>query len=151
MNKNTQGPWEIVIDGTCSAAWPHIVPLGTSLDDVNEECIAELSSVYLERSTDGIPGSWAEKPERFDKSPDHDEIMRKARLIAASPDLLSSLSKKVNEAEQAFFEEWMGSNLPSGDHEEVQRKWLNSSDYNDFFVEWGEQIEALSKATGEYK
>lgn len=72
-----------------------------------------------------------------------------ARLIAAAPDLLSSLSKKVNDAEQALFDEWLESKLPSGDHEEVQCKWLNSSEYNDFFVEWSEQIEAISKATGE--
>lgn len=91
MNNNVQGPWEVVIDGTFSAAWPHIVPVGTSLDEINEECIAELSSVYLERSTDGMPGSWVEKPECFDKSPDHDEIMRKARLIAAAPELLEAL------------------------------------------------------------
>lgn len=97
MNKNFHGPWEVVIDGTCSSAWPHIVPLGTSLDDINEECIAELSSVYLERSTDGMPGSWAEKPERFDKSPDHDEIMEKARLIASAPELLRSLSEVLEE------------------------------------------------------
>lgn len=91
MNKNFHGQWEVVIDGTCSAAWPNIVPVGTSLDNVNEECIAKLSSVYLERSTDGMPGSWAEKPELFDKSPDHDEVMKMARLIASAPELLEAL------------------------------------------------------------
>lgn len=98
MSKYESEKWEVIIDGTCSAAWPHIVPLGTSLDEVNEECIAELSSVYLERSTDGMPGSWVEKPERFYKSPDHDEIMRKARLIAAAPDLLDALQEFVSGA-----------------------------------------------------
>lgn len=93
-----------------------------------------------------VQGGWAiQSRVRTDES----EIEANARLIAAAPDLLSSLSKKVNEAEQAFFEEWLESKLPSGDHEEVQRKWLNSSDYKEFFVEWGEQITAIAKATGE--
>ena len=101
MSNRMLGPWEVVIDGTCSAAWPQIVPLGTSLDDVNEECIAELSSVYLERSTDGMPESWVEKPERFDKSPDHDEVMKMACLIAAAPDLLIELRQAVIQMEMA--------------------------------------------------
>ena len=71
-----------------------------------------------------------------------------AQLIAAAPELLSSLSKKVNDAEQACFEEWLDSKSPRGDHEEVQREWRQSSDYKDFFVEWDEQIDAIAKATG---
>lgn len=91
MSKYKFGPWEVVIDGTCSGAWPHIVPTGTHQDDVNGNTIAELPTTHIEKSTRGFPGTYVEKPERFQNTADHDEIMAAAHLIAAAPELLALL------------------------------------------------------------
>lgn len=88
--KHTAGPWEIVVDGTCSAAWANIVPQGAVAEDINEMAIARLPTTHVERSTRGIPGSYSEKPARFVPAEDHDQVMANARLIAASPDLLAA-------------------------------------------------------------
>lgn len=71
-----------------------------------------------------------------------------ARLIAAAPDLLEALTKKVQDAEQQMFEDWLEFNSPSGDHEAIQRQWLESNDYRGFSGEWREQLDAIAKATG---
>lgn len=90
MGNWTPGPWRIVIDGTCSGAWPHIV----APDFGGDECyagdaIAELGTCFVERRTSGMPGSYSEKPKRFRKTRDHDQVMANARLITAAPELLA--------------------------------------------------------------
>lgn len=70
-----------------------------------------------------------------------------AALIAERDALREALSQKVNDAEQRAFEDWLESKSPSGDHEEVQWKWMGSHEYRDFIDEWREQIDALP--TGE--
>lgn len=71
-----------------------------------------------------------------------------ARLIAAAPDLLEALTKKTKDAEQGFFEDWLASGNPTGDADEVSRQWLASDAYSEFVSEWGEQLAAITKATG---
>ena len=67
---------------------------------------------------------------------------------AAAPVLLEALTKKARDAEQRMFEDWLEFNSPSGDHEAVQRQWLESNDYRGFIGEWREQLDAIAKATG---
>lgn len=82
--QHTPGPWRIVIDGTCSGAWPHIVGPDFEGNDC-DDAIAELGTCFVERRTTGMPGPYSEKPERFRKTRDHDQVMANARLIAAAP------------------------------------------------------------------
>ncbi len=72
-----------------------------------------------------------------------------ARLIAAAPELLEALSKAVRETEHFLFEAWLVRVCPSGDVDAVQRQWLESSDHLDFLTEWREQLDVITKATGE--
>lgn len=69
-------------------------------------------------------------------------------LIAAAPTMLEALKKRTENEEQRIFEEWLRSERPSGDHDEVNRQWLTSSDYIDFCDEWGTELDAIAKATG---
>ncbi|WP_312321295.1 hypothetical protein [Stenotrophomonas sp.] len=71
-----------------------------------------------------------------------------AEAIGAVAELIEAMESKVVDAEQSCFEDWLESKSPSGDHDEVQRKWLESSDYKDFYVEWSEQIFALARVRG---
>lgn len=102
MIGHTPGPWSIVIDGTCSAAWPYIVPVFFDGVFDPDDAVAELPSCYVERTKrngrriDGMPASYLEAPKRFKKKPCHDEVMANAHLIAAAPDLLAA-AKKVLE------------------------------------------------------
>jgi hypothetical protein len=77
-----------------------------------------------------------------------DERRANARLIAAAPELLADLTKRVKNAEQAAFEDWLARTRPSGDVEQVQSQWDTSSDYEDFCDEWGAALAAIAKATG---
>lgn len=72
-----------------------------------------------------------------------------SRLVAAAPELYQALEKACKETEHFQFETWLVTECPSGDCEEVQRKWLESSDYKDFIDEWRDQLDALAKARGE--
>lgn len=115
-------------------------------------------------SSKHTPGPWTHsKGERHDffyiDSPDGDvvyvtgslqpdHVEANARLIAAAPELLEALTKKVQDAEQRMFEDWLEFNSPSGDHEAIQRQWLESDDYRGFIGEWREQLDAIAKATG---
>lgn len=65
-----------------------------------------------------------------------------------TPELPEVLAKKVEDAEQRAFENWLESKCPSGDCEQVQRQWLASSEYHDFIDEWREKLDAIAKATG---
>ena len=77
-----------------------------------------------------------------------DSDLADASLIAAAPELLETLTRKVQDAEQRMFEDWLEFNSPSGDHEAIQRQWLESNDYRSFIGEWREQLDAIAKATG---
>lgn len=72
-----------------------------------------------------------------------------ARLISAAPELLEAMKKRVEEEGQRVFEDWLDRNRPSGDADDVNRQWLESSDYTDFWIEWSVEYAAISKATGE--
>lgn len=78
--KHSPTPWRVVIDGTCSAAWPHV--LGADQDDDScDEAIAELDASHVERSTRGAPGTCKEKPQRFKPSKGHERVMANAQHI----------------------------------------------------------------------
>lgn len=77
------------------------------------------------------------------------EARNNARLIASAPELYQALEKACKETEHFQFEAWLVTESPSGDCEEVQRKWLESSDYKDFIHEWRDQLDVLAKARGE--
>lgn len=87
-------------------------------------------------------------PSRTPEGVEETKRIANARLIAAAPELLLALTKKVEDAEQRAFEDWLESNSPSGDHEQVQRQWLESNDHRGFIGEWREQLDAIAKATG---
>lgn len=93
MGKHTPGPWGLYIDGTCSGAWPFICPVGLiGTEDASEFSIAELPPTHTEIDSmrgRGPVGSFMERPERFEPTADHDEIMANAHLIAAAPELLA--------------------------------------------------------------
>lgn len=97
MTEHTPGPWRIVIDGTCSGAWPHIVgPDFEGNDTCAGEAIAELGTCFVERRMAGMPGTYSEKPRRFRKTRDHDQVMANARLVARAPMLLAELQNIAN-------------------------------------------------------
>ncbi len=78
-----------------------------------------------------------------------EELEANARLIAAAPELLGLVLRRVKNEEQLFFEVWLERAIPAGDAESVQRQWKESSCYQDFLVEWGDEVAAIAKATGE--
>jgi len=118
-HKHTPGPWKVG------------QPYGCSIYDNNGKRVAKCFEVWT-------------SPLR-----PLTECKANGRLISAAPELLEALIEKVMDAEQRIFEDWLDFNSPSGDHEEVQRQWLASNDYRGFIGEWGKQIDAIAKATGE--
>lgn len=71
-----------------------------------------------------------------------------AHLIAAAPELLEAMKKRVKNAEERAFEDWLARERPSGDVESVQRQWEESSDLADMQAEWSSEIALIAKATG---
>lgn len=76
------------------------------------------------------------------------EGIANARLISAAPDLLEALQRVVGNAEQSVFEDWLSSNCPSGDSEQVHQQWIASAEYEDFCIDWLDERAAISKALG---
>lgn len=72
-----------------------------------------------------------------------------ARLIAAAPELLAELSKRVGNAEEAAFDEWLQGTTPSGDVTAVKRQWEESREYRAFCEDWQSAFDVIAKATGE--
>lgn len=122
----TRGPWKVDVDRRCG---------GYCITAPNGRDVA--SSVQRDEHPtlgQGISDTQA---------------LTNARLIAAAPELYQALEKACKETEHFQFEAWLVTESPSGDCEEVQRKWLESSDYKDFIDEWRDQLDALAKARGE--
>ena len=71
-----------------------------------------------------------------------------ARLMSAAPELLEAMSRRVENAEQHAFEDWLARTAPSGDIEQVQYQWEGSSDFSDFCDEWEVEHDLIAKATG---
>lgn len=76
------------------------------------------------------------------------EAKANARLIAAAPELLEAMKRRVKNAEERAFEDWLARERPSGDVESVQRQWEESSDLADLQDEWASEIALIAKATG---
>lgn len=142
MTAHTPGPWRVVIDGTCSGAWPFIGPAELTDGELVDDPVAELGTTHIERVRTrlrGMPGTFAEKPQRFESTPEHDTIMANARLIAAAPDLLAAL-------------EWMVAHDDTNEgNEPVEslggQTW---SEYNAYWLAGLEQARAaIAKAKGE--
>jgi len=77
------------------------------------------------------------------------EAIANARLIAAAPDLLAELMACVANENQEAFDDWFYLVAPSGDVENVQRQWKESSSYLDFLSKTTGARAAIAKATGE--
>jgi RES domain-containing protein len=79
----------------------------------------------------------------------HDgQLEANARLIAAAPELLAELSKRVGNAEEAVFDRWLQDTAPSGDVNSVKRQWEESRDYQAFNEQWRSAFDVIAKATG---
>lgn len=95
--KHTPGPWDVEIDGTCSAAWPHITAPSRPL-----ECpIAELPALYvLKEEFNHRAETYQENPDIFEKAEIFSENVANARLIAAAPDLLAACERFLNPSDK---------------------------------------------------
>lgn len=129
MSKHTAGPW-------------HVLPLQTTIPaDAQEPGAFSIgNSADTDQAT--ILCSRFPWPERAD------EMQANAWLMAAAPELLKALSRRVSDAEQRVFEDWLARTSPSGDVESVQDQWENSFEYSEFCDEWKVEHAAIAKATG---
>jgi hypothetical protein len=89
----TPGPWKVRIDGTCSAAWPHIDT--EALDEYGDPItVAELSCSHVEtaeaRESEEMPGPYSEKPHRFELK-EGEPALCDAELIVATRNALPAL------------------------------------------------------------
>jgi hypothetical protein len=77
---------------------------------------------------------------------------RREPTFAEMPEALRE--RALRDAEQSAFEDWLSRVCPSGDVEQVQAQWLESSDYLDFLEllpspkQEGEWVEHTPTATG---
>ena len=138
---HTPGPWRVVIDGTCSGAWPFIGPAHLPDDELRDEAIAELGTTHAERARirmRGMPGTFAEKPQRFEPTPEHDTIMANACLIAAAPDSHEANVLMVDALNVAFHI------APDYDDERIEDEMPTSAVAAAYFA----ARSAIAKATG---
>lgn len=89
--KGTPGPWVVRIDGTCSAAWPHI---GVVVDGEFEDfarCKTTHLFDYEKFNKADTAVTYQESPGHFVEDCAAEETLANARLIAAAPELLADL------------------------------------------------------------
>lgn len=92
---------EIKIEGTCSAAWPHIgFPVFDGVDEGvtywEFDQIAELNSTHLVKNSFRRKSpDFAVNPSAFKKAHDYERTMAYANLFAAAPELLDAAKKAV--------------------------------------------------------
>lgn len=93
--KHTPGPLKVVMQSTCSAAWPAIVQvcIDPATGEEWEREIGEAGTSHLETAhahcSNEFPAGYDEAPHRFELHPDGEEAIANATLWAAAPDLLA--------------------------------------------------------------
>lgn len=95
--KHTPGPLKVVMQSTCSGAWPAIVQVCVD-PDTGEEWERDLGrceTSHVEtdeaRNSDELPAGYDEAPHRFKILPEGEEMIANAVLWAAAPELLTAL------------------------------------------------------------
>lgn len=97
--QHTPGPWALTVDGTCSGAWFEISKEYNNPDTKHDWTaqICRTNTAFVRDQTkepeiaatyEGRPDLWKED----NASLTHEETQANARLIVASPDLLSALA-----------------------------------------------------------
>ena len=97
--KYTPGPLKVVMQSTCSAAWPTVVQ--TCNDPETGEAwdreIGKADTSHIEtaeaRESKEISATYDEAPHRFKLDESGEEAIANATLWAAAPDLLEALRK----------------------------------------------------------
>lgn len=84
----TPGPWTVRLDGTCSGTWPHID--AAEPDEYGDPVtVAELPTSHVEtsaaRESGEMPGSYEEKPHRFEPIDGAPSLVDAAYIAAANP------------------------------------------------------------------
>lgn len=98
-DKHTPGPLKVVMQSTCSAAWPTVVQ--TCNDPETGEAwdreIGKAETSHLEtaeaHASDEMPATYDDAPHRFKLAEEGEEAIANAILWAAAPDLLEALRK----------------------------------------------------------
>lgn len=141
QDKQTAGPWDAWIGkakyamtGPAAAA-SFIACRALKIDGGHEMLFVEISSKSMECPGIALGDTIA-------------RAVANARLIAVAPELLEAMKKRVKNAEERAFEDWLARGRPSGDVESVQRQWEESSDLADMQAEWSSEIALIAKATG---